>query len=266
MSIVDSSFHVRFSLAVEKGMAMENSIEGRNPILEALKSGRPIGKILIAKNIERHGAIAEIIHLAQTGGVPLEWVERPAIDRLSETRASQGILAFTSAKEYVDLDDLLVIYKEKNEPAFYVIIDGIEDPHNLGAILRTSDAAGVHGVITRERRAVGLTSAVEKASAGAVEYVPVSRVANISRTIEILKQDNVWIVGIDQSGDKDYTQVDYKPPTALVIGGEGGGLSDLVKKNCDFLVRIPMKGRISSLNASVAAGVVMYEVVRQRVG
>ncbi len=243
---------------------MADTIEGRNPILEALKSGRPISKILIAKNIERHGVIAEIMHSARIGDIPLEWVERQALDRLSETGSSQGILAFTSAKEYMELDDLLAIAGQKNEAAFYVILDGIEDPHNLGAVLRTAEAAGVHGIITRERRAVGLTSTVEKASAGALEYMPVSRVVNISRTIETLKHNNIWIVGIDQSGDIDYTRVDYRPPTALVIGGEGRGLSDLVKKNCDFLVRIPMKGKISSLNASVAAAVVMYEVVRQR--
>jgi len=243
---------------------MENTIEGRNPVLEVLKSGRPINKILIAKNIERHGVIGEIIHQAQTGGVPVEWVERQAIDRLSETGASQGVLAFTSAKEYIDLQDLLTISKERSEPAFYLILDGIEDPQNLGAVLRTADAAGVHGVIIRERRAVGLTPAVEKASAGAVEYVPVSRVINISRAIETLKQNNIWIVGIDPSADMSYTQIDYKPPTALVIGGEGRGLSDLVKKNCDFLASIPMRGKISSLNTSVAAGVSMYEVVRQR--
>ena len=243
---------------------MADIIVGRNPILEALKSGRPVDKILIAKNIERHGVIAEIIHRAQTGDIPLEWVERQAIDRMSETSSSQGILAFTSAKEYVDLQDLLAISGKKNEAAFYVILDGIEDPHNLGAVLRTAEAAGVHGIVTRERRAVGLTSTVAKASAGALEYVPVARVTNISQTIETLKQKNIWIVGIDQSSELGYTQLDYKPPTALVVGGEGRGLSDLVKKSCDFLVRIPMKGKISSLNASVAAGVMMYEVVRQR--
>jgi 23S rRNA (guanosine2251-2'-O)-methyltransferase len=146
----------------------------------------------------------------------------------------------------------------------FIILDGIEDPHNLGAILRTADATGAHGVIIRERRAVGLTPIVEKASAGALEYIPVARVANISQTIETLKKNNVWIVGIDQTGDINYTQVDYVPPTALVIGGEGQGLSNLVKKHCDFLAFIPMKGKISSLNASVATGVAMYEVVRQR--
>lgn len=243
---------------------MSNIIVGRNSVLEALKSGRPVGKILLAKNSERHGAIAEIIHLAQTGGIPIEYVERQAIDRQSQTGPNQGILAFSSVKEYLDLSDLLAISGEKNEPAFYLVLDGIEDPRNLGAVLRSADATGVHGVIIRERRAVGLTPAVEKASAGAVEYVPVARVANISRAIETLKQNNIWVVGIDRAGNLDYTQVDYRPPTAIVIGGEGSGLSDLVKKNCDFLARIPMKGKIPSLNASVAAGVVMYEVMWQR--
>lgn len=243
---------------------MDNTIEGRNPVLEALRSGRTIGKILFTKNIERHSTIAEILHLAKQNDIPIEYVERPVIDRLSQTGAHQGIIAFTSAKEYADLDEVLAIPEGRNERAFLVILDGVEDPHNLGAILRTADAAGVHGVIIRERRAVGLTPVVEKASAGALEYVPVVRVANISQTIEILKSRNIWVVGIDQAGDTNYTQIDYKPPTALVIGGEGQGLSDLVKKRCDFLAFIPMKGKISSLNASVAAGVVMFEVVRQR--
>ena len=243
---------------------MAGTIEGRNPVLEALKSGRPIGKIFLAKNIERHGIIAEILHLAQTQGIPVEYVERQAIDRQSSTSSNQGVLAYTVAKEYASLDDLLAISRKKNEPALYVILDGIEDPHNLGAILRTAEATGVHGVIVRERRAVGLTPVVEKASAGATEYVPVARVTNISQTIETLKQNGVWIAGIDQSGQTDYTHLDYKTPTAVVIGGEGKGISDLVKKNCDFVAFIPMKGKISSLNASVAAGVVMYEIVRQR--
>jgi 23S rRNA (guanosine2251-2'-O)-methyltransferase len=245
---------------------MTANIEGRNPVLEALKAGRPVSKIFLAKNIERHSTIAEIIHLAKVNGVPVEYVERQAIDRQSETGANQGILAFTTSKEYIDLDDLRAITAEKKEPALYVILDGLEDPHNLGAIIRTADAAGVQGVIVRERRAVGITPVVEKSSAGAVEYVPVARVVNISQTIETLKQNNVWVVGIDQSGNIDYTKVDFKAPTAIVIGGEGQGLSDLVKKRCDILARIPMKGKISSLNASVAAGVIFYEVVRQRSG
>ncbi len=243
---------------------MTNIIEGRNPVLEALRSGRPIGKIWLAKNIERHGIIAEIIHLAQSRGIPVEYAERQAIDRQCQTGANQGIMAFTIAREYADLDELLAIPGTRNEPGFYIILDGIEDPHNLGAILRTADAAGVHGVIIREKRAVGLTPIVEKASAGAVEYVPVARVTNISQTIETLKKNNIWIVGIDQSAATNYIQVDYKLPTAIVIGGEGRGLADLVKRHCDFLAYIPMKGKISSLNASVAAAVTMYEVVRQR--
>jgi 23S rRNA (guanosine2251-2'-O)-methyltransferase len=243
---------------------MLNTIEGRNPVLEALRSGRPISKILLAKNIERHSIIAEIIHLAHSNSVPIEYVERQGIDRQSQTGANQGIIAFTAAREYADLEDLLAIPRAKNEPAFFIILDGLEDPHNLGAILRTADTAGAHGVIIRERRAVGLTPIVEKASAGAIEYIPVARVTNISQTIETLKQNNVWIIGIVQSGDTNYTKVDYKPPTAIVIGGEGKGLADLVQKNCDFLAFIPMKGKITSLNASVAAGVVMYEVLKQR--
>ncbi len=243
---------------------MDDTIEGRNPVLEALKSGRPINKILLLKNIERHGTIAEILHLAQQNGIVLEYVERQAIDRLGQSGANQGIIALTAARDYTDLDDLLMIPSQKGQTAFFIILDGLEDPHNLGAIIRTADAAGAHGVIIRERRAVGLTPVVDKASAGALEYVPVARVANISQTIETLKKNNIWVVGIDQAGITDYTKIDYKPATAIVIGAEGQGLSDLVRKNCDFLVAIPMRGRIASLNASVAAAVVMYEVVKQR--
>lgn len=243
---------------------MDNTIEGRNPVLEALKSGRPINKILLLKNIERHGIIADILHLAQQNGVLLEYVERQAIDRLGQSGANQGIIALTAAKEYVDLDELLAIPAEKKQTAFFIVLDGLEDPHNLGAIIRTADAAGAQGVIIRERRAVGLTPVVEKASAGALEYVPVARVTNISQTIETLKKNNIWVIGIDQEGQTDYTKIDYKPATAIVIGAEGQGLSDLVRKNCDFLAAIPMRGRIASLNASVAAAVVMYEVVKQR--
>jgi 23S rRNA (guanosine2251-2'-O)-methyltransferase len=243
---------------------MDDTIEGRNPVLEALKSGRPINKILLVKNIERHGVIAEILHLAQQNGVVLEYVERQAIDRLGQSGANQGIIALTAARDYTDLDELLMIPAQKGQAAFFIILDGLEDPHNLGAIIRTADAAGAHGVIIRERRAVGLTPVVDKASAGALEYVPVARVANISQTIETLKKNNIWVVGIDQSGITDYTKIDYKPATAIVIGAEGQGLSDLVRKNCDFLAAIPMLGRIASLNASVAAAIVMYEVVKQR--
>jgi 23S rRNA (guanosine2251-2'-O)-methyltransferase len=243
---------------------MASILEGRNPVLEALRAGRPISKIFLAKNVERHSVIAEIIYIAKTKGIPLEYVERTAIDRQSETGANQGILAYTISKEYLDLDELLTISKDKNENPLYIILDGIEDPHNLGAILRTAEASGIHGVIVREKRAVGLTPTVEKTSAGAIEYIPISRVTNISQTIEYLKKNNIWVVGVDQDGKTNYTRIDYKIPTAIVIGGEGKGLSDLVKKHCDFLASIPMKGKITSLNASVAAGVVMYEALNQR--
>jgi 23S rRNA (guanosine2251-2'-O)-methyltransferase len=243
---------------------MTDTIEGRNSVFEALKAERPIHKILLAKNLERHSVIAEILNLARSRSVPVEYVDRQIIDRQSLSTVHQGVLAFTSAKEYYDLDDLLAIPREKNETAFFAILDGIEDPYNLGAVIRTADAAGVHGVIIREKRAVGLTSIVEKASSGALEYVPVARVTNISQTIEELKKENIWIVGIDQSAENEYTRIDFKTATAIVIGGEGKGISQLVKQHCDFLARIPMKGKITSLNASVAAAVVMYEVLKQR--
>ena len=243
---------------------MENTIEGRNPVLEALRSGRPIEKIVMLKSIERHSVIAEILHLAQSRGIPVENVERPVIGRLAVTQSNQGVIALASPKDYVTLEELLLIPTAKNEAAFFIILDGLEDPHNLGAILRTADASGVHGLIIREKREVGLTAAVEKASAGALEYVPVARVTNLSQTIEQLKKQNIWVVGIDQAGDTNYSSIDCRPPTAIVIGGEGKGLSDLVKKNCDFLGFIPMRGKVSSLNASVAAAVVMFEAVRQR--
>jgi 23S rRNA (guanosine2251-2'-O)-methyltransferase len=243
---------------------MPDVIEGRNPVLELLKAGRSINKILLANNVQRHSIIAEIMNLARERGAPVEFVDESVIRRLSFTGASQGIIAYVSPKEYVSLDDLLAVSKSKNEPPLYCILDGIEDPQNLGAILRTADATGFHGVVVRERRAVGLTPIVAKASAGAIEYIPVARVANISQAIESLKKANVWVVGIDMAGSQDYTKIDYKLPTAIVIGNEGNGLSDLVRKRCDIITSISMKGKISSLNASVATAIVMYEAFRQR--
>ncbi len=239
-------------------------IEGRNPVIEALKSGRPISKILLERNIKLRGTVAEILRFAEAREILIEYVERQTIDRQSSTGASQGVIAYTLAKEYVNLDDLITISKERNEPPLYFVLDGIEDPHNLGAILRTGEATGVHGVIVRLRRAVGLTPAVVKASAGAVEYMPVARVANISQAVETLKKNNVWVIGIDMTGELDYSKVDFKLPSAIVIGSEGKGLSALVRKRCDLTAFIPMKGKITSLNASVAAAVVMYEAFRQR--
>lgn len=243
---------------------MSNIIEGRNPVYELLKAGRPVNKILLASNIQRSGNISEILRLAHDGGIPVEFVEEYVIRKQSITGSSQGIVAFTSAKDYVTLDDLLVISQQKNEAPLYCILDGIEDPQNLGAILRSADAAGFHGVVIRSRRAVGLTPVVAKVSAGAIEYVPVARVANISQAIDALKKSNVWVIGVDMSGTKDYAKIDYKMPTAIVIGGEGKGLSDLTKKRCDVLTFIPMKGKVASLNASVATAIIMYEALRQR--
>jgi 23S rRNA (guanosine2251-2'-O)-methyltransferase len=243
---------------------MTDFIVGRNPVLEALRAGRRISRIYLAGNIVNQGVIAEIRRLAQSRSIPVEYQERLELDRQSPGMLNQGVLALVNPREYVDLDDLLAVPAARQEKALLVVLDGIEDPHNLGAIIRTADASGAHGIIIREKRAVGLTAVVEKTSAGAVEYVPVARVANLAQTIEVLKQRGIWVVGVDQQGESGYTQIDYRPPTAVVIGGEGGGIADLVKKRCDFRVRIPMRGKISSLNASVAAAVVLYEVVRQR--
>lgn len=239
-------------------------IEGRNAVIEALRAGRPINKILLNRNIQSHGMIGEILHLARLNGVPFEYVDKIVVDRQSPTGAHQGVIALTAAKEYLDLDKITAVSEKKNEPPLYIVLDGIEDPQNLGAILRTADATGVHGVVLRTRRAVGLTSAVAKASAGAIEYVPVVRVPNITQALEELKKKNIWIVGIDMRAEMEYSKIDYKPPTAIVIGSEGKGLSPLARKRCDFVAFIPMKGKVSSLNASVAAALVMYEAMKQR--
>lgn len=261
---------------VEAPEKMENKmpdvIAGKNPVLEALRAGRPLNKILLSKSIRNDAAIDEILGYARDRGIPVEFVERQAIERLSLTgastfgklSASHGVLAYAAAKDYVTLDELLAIPKKTGEAALFCVLDGIEDPMNLGAILRTAGATGIQGVIVRSRRAVGLTAIVAKASAGAIEYVPVARVANIAETIETLKKNNVWVTGIDMDGKTDYAKIDFKLPSAIVIGGEGKGLSPLVRKRCDTIAFIPMKGRITSLNASVAAALVMYAAFRQR--
>ena len=243
---------------------MSDVIEGRRPVIEALRAGRPINRIVLARDVRRRSTIAELLDLARRAKVPLEWADPRAIKRLSVTGHSQGVVALAATKAYADLDSLLAETRRRDEPALYVLLDGVEDPHNLGAVLRTADAAGVHGVVVPARRAAGLTSAVARASAGAVESVPVARVPNLSRAMQQLGRDHVWTVGVDPGGQRDYTQVDYRQPTAIVVGAEGKGLSRLVKERCDLLVSIPMKGRIASLNASVAAALVMYEAMRQR--
>jgi 23S rRNA (guanosine2251-2'-O)-methyltransferase len=239
-------------------------IEGRNPVIEALRAGRSISKILLDRSVRNHGAIDQILTLARLKGVHVEYADRQTLDRQGATGSCQGVIALVAARSYVDLDYLFNVSSEKQEPALYVVLDGIEDPHNLGAILRTAEATGVHGVIIREKRAVGLTPAAVKASAGAAEYIPVAMVTNISQAILTLKKNNVWVIGIDMGGEVSYDKVDFNLPTAIVIGGEGKGLSDLVSKRCDSVASIPMKGKIGSLNASVAGAVVLYEALRQR--
>lgn len=238
-------------------------LEGRNSVLEAIKSGRPINKLLVAKG-DREGSIKYIIALARDNGIVIQEVDRSKLDSISQTYSHQGVVAYVAAKEYVDVDDILAAADQKGEPPFIVILDSITDANNLGSILRTADAAGVHGVIIPKRRAIGLNTAVSKASAGAVEYVPVARVTNISQTIDYLKKQNIWVVGTDSSGEKAFYDSDLKGAVALVIGSEGEGMGRLIGEKCDFVVNIPMKGRISSLNASVAAAVIMYEISKQR--
>lgn len=242
---------------------MTDIIAGRNPVLEALNAGRPINKVLVDRNA-RNNIVEEIIKKARTARIPVDFIDKHALDRLTPDTAHQGIVAYASSKDYISLDSLMAVSQEKNESPLFLILDGIEDPQNLGAILRTAEAAGVHGVVVRSHRAVGLTPSVAKASAGAIEYVPVARVTNISQAIEFLKKQDIWVVGIDMTGKTSYVRIDFKLPTAIVIGSEGKGLSNLVRRRCDVVASIPMKGKISSLNASVAAAVVIYEALKQR--
>ncbi|UCC16369.1 MAG: 23S rRNA (guanosine(2251)-2'-O)-methyltransferase RlmB [Dehalococcoidales bacterium] len=245
---------------------MAETIEGKNPVLEALRSGHPVNKIMLAKGIKTDSAISEILDQAKAKKIPVEYVERHFLDRQSLKGSGRGIIALAASHGYATLDDLLAIPAKTGEPALFCLLDGIEDPANLGAILRTAGATGVHGIIIRSRRAAGLTSAVARTSAGAIEYVPVARVANISQTIETLKKKGIWITGIEMTGEVDYANIDFTLPSAIVIGSEGKGLSPLVRKHCDTVACIPMKGEINSLNASVAAALVMHWAFRQRMG
>ena len=239
-----------------------NYIYGINSVTEALKArGRAFSWVGVAK--ERHDLrLQRVIEECRRQGVALRFVGRTELDRLAGNNAHQGVVAVTSAKQYNDLDD--VVEAKRGPYSLIVVLDGVEDPHNLGAILRTADAAGANGVVIPERRAAGVTGTVAKASAGASEHLPVTKVTNIARTLDELKSRNVWTVGLDERGSKSYDSLDYKMDCAVVLGAEGKGLHDLVAKKCDFLVSIPMFGKVPSLNVSVAAGVVLYEIVRQR--
>lgn len=237
-------------------------IIGRNPVSEAIKSGRAIESVLVARG-SRNGSIAVILAKAKEKGIVIKEVDPKKLEYMSGTSVHQGIVAIAAVKEYSSVDDILSYAKERGEDPFIIILDELEDPHNLGAIIRTAECVGAHGVVISQRRSAGLTYSAGKASAGAVEYVRVARVTNIPNTIDKLKSEGVWVYGADMDGCL-YTQTDLTGPVAIVIGNEGKGIGPLVAKKCDAMVSLPMTGKINSLNASVAAGVLAYEVVRQR--
>jgi 23S rRNA (guanosine2251-2'-O)-methyltransferase len=233
-----------------------------NSVAEALKArGKAFQWVGVAKE-RRDLRLQRVIEECRRISIPVRFLPRVELDRMAGTGAHQGVVAVTSAKQYTDLDDVLAA--KRGQFSLVVVLDGVEDPHNLGAVLRTADAAGADGVVIPERRAAGITGTVAKASAGASEHLPVAKVTNISRTLEDLKSKGLWIAGLDERGPQSYDKVDYKMDCAIVLGAEGKGLHDLVKRKCDFLVSIPMLGKVSSLNVSVAAGVMLYEVARQR--
>ncbi|WP_419882650.1 23S rRNA (guanosine(2251)-2'-O)-methyltransferase RlmB [Peribacillus sp. B-H-3] len=240
----------------------EEYIIGKNPVLEALRSERDINKIWIAEGSQK-GQMQQIFSLAKENGVLVQIVPKKKIDQMAEGN-HQGVAALVAAYEYSEVDDLFAVAEERNEAPFFILLDEIEDPHNLGSIMRTADAVGAHGIIIPKRRAVGLTATVAKASTGAIEYIPVARVTNMARTIDELKERAVWIVGTDAKGSDDYRSMDGKMAIGLVIGSEGKGMGRLVRDKCDFLINLPMAGRVTSLNASVAASLLMYEVYRKR--
>lgn len=237
-------------------------IVGRNAVFEAVKSGRVIDTLLVAKG-DKGGSIGKIIAMCRENGAVIKEVDRKKLDFACGHGNHQGVLAYAAAHEYVSLEDILSAAKEKNEQPFIIICDCIEDPHNLGAIIRTAEAAGAHGVVIPKRRSASLTWAVAKASAGAIEYMPVAKVSSLSAAIDKLKQNGVWIYTADMDGTP-WCDTDFTGPVALVVGSEGSGVSRLIKEKTDFTVSLPMKGKINSLNASVAAGIIMYEIGRQR--
>ncbi|MBQ3226673.1 MAG: 23S rRNA (guanosine(2251)-2'-O)-methyltransferase RlmB [Clostridia bacterium] len=240
-----------------------NTIEGRNPVFEALTAGMPIDKILVSETAKKE-ALGKIFRLAKEKGVPVQTVKPQKLSELAETEASQGVIALCAAASYVGVEDLLSRAEQKGKAPFLIIADEITDPHNLGAIIRTANAAGADGVIIPKNRSAGIGAIAAKTSAGAVSYTPVARVVNLGQTIDRLKERGVWVMGADMSGESDLFHSDLTGPIAVVVGSEGKGISRLIKEKCDFLVRIPMLGEINSLNASVAAAVMMYEIVRQR--
>lgn len=246
----------------EKMTIQENKIEGRNAVMEALRSGRSVDKLYVLDGCQ-DGPVRSIIRAARKGDTIINFVERSRLDQLSETGHHQGVIAITASYDYSTVEDILEKARSKGEAPFILLLDNIEDPHNLGAIIRTANLAGAHGVIIPKRRAAGLTATVARTSAGALNYTPVAKVTNMAKTIEDLKKEGLWFVCADMGGTRMY-DLDLKGPIGLVIGNEGDGVSKLVREKCDFIASIPMKGDIDSLNASVAAGVLAFEIVRQR--
>ena len=240
------------------------TVEGRRAVLESLRAGRDIERLVMFDDLELGAQLREIIILAQAAGIPVDAVSRRELEGQSQTKKNQGVIAVVPDPRYHSPEDFVTAATRKGEPALIVMLDGVQDPHNLGAIARTADAAGVHGLIIPERRAVGITPGAVRASAGALEHVRVARVVNLNRTIEALKEVGVLVVGLDADGDIEYTETDYTGSVMIVVGSEGKGLSRLVRENCDQIASIPMAGKLSSLNASVSAGIVLYEVFRQR--
>ena len=241
---------------------MEFQIEGRNTVKEAIRTGRTIDRIYVLEDGDRR--LVEIVGLAKKDRLVVISCNRKKLDTMSKTGNHQGVIAMCAATEYVSPEDILSEAKDKGEDSFIVIADGVTDPHNLGAVIRTACASGAHGLIIPKRRSCGITETVEKVASGAVENLKIAKVSNLNDTVKMLKSNGVWVVGTDVSGEKDIYNQDLTGPIALVVGSEGEGMSELLKKNCDYLVRIPMLGKIQSLNASVATGIVLYEIVRQR--
>ena len=240
----------------------ELTIEGRNAVLEAFRSGKTIDKVFVLEGCQ-DGPIKTILREAKKHGTMVKFVSKDRLDNMSETKKHQGVIAYAAAYNYATVEDILAKAEENGEPPFIFLLDGIEDPHNLGAMIRTANLAGAHGVIIPKRRAVGLTPTVARTSAGAINYTPVAKVTNLKQTMEQLKKEGMWFVCADMDGTP-YYQMDLKGPMGLVIGNEGEGVSRLIKETCDFVASIPMKGDIDSLNASVAAGVLAFEIARQR--
>ncbi len=248
---------------VKEPVGAPSQIEGRRPVLEALRAGRPLRRLLVARG-ERHGLLLEIIRLAREQGIRIEEVPPADLERRARTRVHQGVVALAAAEPPVDVANLLARARQRGEAPLLLIAAGIQDPQNLGSLIRSAEAAGAHGVVIPRHRAAGLTPAVAKAAAGALAHLPVAEAVNLSQTIEMLKKEGLWVCGADPGAETSYHEADLGGPLALVVGSEGRGMPRLVRETCDFLVRIPMAGRVASLNAAVAGAILMFEAQRQR--